>query len=255
MKIRVRNPGEFCWINMLTPKPDEARAFFGTLLGWTYVEMPGMGHRVQIGGHDIGGLFDLAGPGTPPGTPPLIGVMVKVVSADATVERVIALGGKANPAFDIMEQGRMAVCFDPNGAEFDVWQAKKGPGMEVDPEAFGAPTWFETLTTDAARATAFYTALFGWMAGAKELPGFTYTEFKLGDQYVAGLMPIQPEMGAMRPHWGTYFAVRDIEVAARDSVRLGGTLCVPVREIPGVGKFCGLISPQGVMFYALQYVR
>ena len=94
--------------------------------------MPGMGHRVQVDGHDIGGLFDLAGPNTPPGMPPLIGVMVKVESADAAGEKVTALGGKAMPAFDIMDQGRMAVCFDPNGAQFDVWEPKKGPGTDVD---------------------------------------------------------------------------------------------------------------------------
>src|SRR4029079_12308132 len=99
MATGTRKTGEFCWINMLTPQPAEARAFFSELLGWTYVEMPGMGHRVQVGGRDIGGLFDLAHPNTPKGTPPLIGVMVKVASADATCEKARELGGKAKPAF------------------------------------------------------------------------------------------------------------------------------------------------------------
>ena len=95
MATGMRKTGEFCWINMLTPEPAEARAFFGKLLGWTYFEMPGMGHRVQVGGRDIGGLFDLDGPNTPQGTPPSIGVMVKVENADAVCEKVTALGGKA----------------------------------------------------------------------------------------------------------------------------------------------------------------
>ena len=88
MAARIRNAGEFCWINVLTREPAAAREFFARLLHWTYVELPGMGDRVQVGGHDVGGLFDLASPQTPPGTPPHIGVMVKVDSADATVERV-----------------------------------------------------------------------------------------------------------------------------------------------------------------------
>ena len=67
MTTGTRKTGEFCWINMLTPQPAEAREFFGKLLGWTYVEMPGMGHAMQVGGRDIGGLFDLDGPNTPPG--------------------------------------------------------------------------------------------------------------------------------------------------------------------------------------------
>ena len=133
MTMGLRKPGEFCWINMITPQPagGDARSS-RELLGWTYFEMPGIGHGVRVGGHDIGGLFDLDGPNTPPGTPPHIGVMVKVESADAVVEKVAALGGKAKPPFDIMDQGRMAVCFDPNGAEFDLWEPKKSLGTDVD---------------------------------------------------------------------------------------------------------------------------
>ena len=71
MTTGTRKAGDFCWINMLTPNPAQAREFFGKLLGWTYVEMPGMGHRIQVGSRDIGGLFDLESPQTPKGMPPL----------------------------------------------------------------------------------------------------------------------------------------------------------------------------------------
>ncbi|MGH7585017.1 MAG: VOC family protein [Gemmatimonadales bacterium] len=253
MTAGIRNPGDFCWINMLTPKPDEALEFYGALLGWTFGEIPGMGYSIKAGGKDVGGLFDLEGPNTPPGTPPLIGVMVKVESADAAAARVNALGGRAQPPFDIMEQGRMAVCFDPNGANLDVWEARKGQGMEADSEQHGTPSWFETLTTDTARATQFYAALFGWTAESKALAGTTYTVFSLGGRPIAGLMAIPPEMGPAPPHWGTYFTVREVEAAVRDAKPLGGTVCVPVRALEGIGRFAGIISPQGVMFYVIQY--
>lgn len=56
MTTGTRKTGEFCWINMLTPQPAEARTFFGKLLGWTYVEMRGIvGHVVEVGGRSIGG--------------------------------------------------------------------------------------------------------------------------------------------------------------------------------------------------------
>ncbi len=74
----LRRTGDFCWINMLTPAPAAARAFFAELLGWAYAEIPGVGHTILVDGHAVGGLFDLASPQTPAGTPPLIGVMVKV---------------------------------------------------------------------------------------------------------------------------------------------------------------------------------
>jgi predicted enzyme related to lactoylglutathione lyase len=99
-------PGEFCWFNMLTPSPKEARAFFSKLLGWSYAEIPVVGgHMVEVGGRGAGALFDLASPQTPKGTPPLIGVMVRVESAHATAEKVKSLGGTASPVRDIMDIG------------------------------------------------------------------------------------------------------------------------------------------------------
>jgi predicted enzyme related to lactoylglutathione lyase/uncharacterized protein YndB with AHSA1/START domain len=252
----LRQTGEFCWINMLTPQPDQAREFFGKLLGWTYFEMPGIGHGIQVGGRDIGGLFDLHSGKTPAGLPPLIGVMVKVDNADATCAKVQSLGGTHKPPFDIADNLRMAVCFDSNGANFDVWEPKQGHGTDVDSSLHGAPSWFETLTTEVSRATQFYCELFGWTAQDAPLPGGkSYTTFKLGGTPVAGMMQIAPEMGAMPPHWGTYFTVTDIDATMRLAVELGAKVCLPTMEVAGVGRMGGLSSPQGVMFYVIQYLR
>jgi uncharacterized protein len=253
MATGLRKTGEFCWINILTAQPADARTFFAKLLRWTYAEIPGMGHRIQSGGKDIGGIFDLASPQTPPGTPPHIGVMVKVESADTAVAKVQALGGKSMPAFDVMDFGRMAVCFDPNGAAFDIWEARKGQGTDADSTVHGSPSWFESMTTDVDRASTFYCQLFGWTAEPMQMPDFVYTTFKLGDTYAGGMMAIMPHMGAMQPHWGTYFTVDDPDAASRQAQELGGTICVPAMDIPNVGRFCGITSPQGVTFYVIKY--
>ena len=118
----------------------------------------------------------------------------------------------------------------------------------------GAPSWFETLTTDVKAATKFYSALFGWTPEASQIPGINYTTFKLGDQYVAGMMGITPEMGDIKPHWGVYFTVKDVDESAKEAVKLGGKICVPPTDIPTVGRFSGISSPQGVMFYVIKYV-
>jgi hypothetical protein len=167
---------------------------------------------------------------------------------------VTSLGGKARPAFDIMDQGRMAVCFDPNGAEFDVWEAKKMHGTDVDDTQHGAPSWFETLTTDVDRAAKFYSELFGWTPEATPSPVLNYTTFKLGASPVAGMLQITPRMGNLQPHWGTYFTVADAEETAREAVELGGTLCMTLKDAPGV-RFCGITSPQGVAFRVVQSIR
>jgi len=178
----TRKTGEFCWINMLTPQPAEARTFFGTLLGWTYVEMRGIvGHVVEVGGR------------------------------------------------------------------------KKLLGTDADSTHHGAPSWFETMTTDVDRATTFYSGLFGWTR--KVMPGSKYTTFKHGTADVAGMMPITPQMGKSRPHWATYFTVKDADETAREAVTLGATLGVPIQDVSGIGRFCGITSPQGVTFYVITYTR
>lgn len=253
MSTHPRATGEFCWTNMLTPKPEEAKAFFGALFGWTFKDMAGLGYVVRLDGNDIGGLFDLHGINTPKDARPGFGTMVKVDDADGSAAWAKALGGTHKEPFEIFGQGRMAVCCDPTGAEFDLWQPKKLQGFAVDPRQHGAPTWFETLTTDTARAIAFYEKLFEWTSRTSPMPGgIDYTVFSKAGKDVAGLMAIPPGMTAPA-HWGVYFTVSDIQDVAAKAERLGGTLCVPIRDIPGIGRFCGIISPQGVMFYALQY--
>lgn len=251
----MREPGEFCWFNMLTPRPAEARTFFGSVLGWESNENPFMGYTLSVGGHDIGAMFDVDGAGTPKGTPPHIGVMLLVENADAACKTVRSLGGEAQPPFDIMGTLRMAVCTDPAVAEFDVWEPGKSHGTDVDSHLHGAPSWFELLTFDVAGAARFYSGLFGWRSRAMPKPGGEYTMFDHNGAGVAGMMRIAPEMGFLPPHWGTYFTVRSADDAVREAVKLGATICARLREVPGVGRFCGIVSPQRVMFHVIEYAR
>jgi uncharacterized protein len=248
-----RPTGHFCWINVITPRSAEAREFFGQLLGWTYAEVPGLGHRIQVDGSDIGALLDVQGPATPPGGKPFIGVMVKVLSASDACVRVTALGGKARPPIDILDQGRLSVCTDPHGADFDVWEPKAMQGTDVDPRQPGAPSWFETFTPDVDHSTRFYCSLFGWTAEESKRTSPRSRNFRLGEQYVAGTLELVPALGNMRPHWATYFTVRDAHHAAREAARLGGQVCAIVQELPGLGLYCGITSPQGVGFHLIQY--
>lgn len=253
MAAGPRTPGQFCWINMLTADPEAAKTFFSKVLGWTYGEIPGMGWLIKVGGKDVGGLFDLNGPGTPPGLPPVIGVMIQAASADTAAEVIRAAGGKAAPPFDVMQNGRMASCHDPAGAGFDLWQPLAQPGTTVDSRTVGAPSWFELLTTDTASARAFYNGVFGWTAETMPMPGLDYTVFRQGELPVAGMMQITPEMGGVPPCWCTYFTVASVDRTVDEAVRAGGTVVVPAEDVPGVGRFAGLLSPQQVLFFVITY--
>jgi predicted enzyme related to lactoylglutathione lyase len=239
---------------MLSPEPAKAKEFFSKVLGWTFGEIPGMGYSVKVGGKDIGGLFDAKNPDGSPHAP-MIGVMVKVESADATSQRATDLGGKGQPAFDVGPQGRMAVIHDPNGANIDVWQPKGSAGTDCDMQQHGAPSWFETLTVDADKVVGFYEKLFGWTSVRLPMANLTYITFQQGTkQPIAGMMQMDDAMKAMMSsHWGVYFTVNDAEAAVKTSEAAGGTTMIPPTDIAGVGRFAGLISPQGVRFYVIKY--
>ena len=254
MTTGIRKAGDFCWINILTPQPAEARTFFGKLLGWTYSDMDGMGDLIEVGDKKIGGLFDIDSPQTPKGTPPVIGVMVMVDDADEMVKKVKSLGGDAKPPTDIMDNGRMVMCTDPNGANIDLWQARRQHASDADTSQHGVPSWFENYTTDGDRATKFYANLFGWTP--EVMAEMNYTTFKLGNEPpIAGMMAITPEMGEMPSHWMTYFTVNDVDASMRSATEMGGSVFMPPHDIPDVGRFCGLVSPQGVRFMVIKYAQ
>ncbi len=256
MATGIRKSGEFCWINILTSNPAEAREFFSELFGWTYKDLPSMGGGlINADGHEVGGLWDLDGPNTPPGTPPGIGVMVKVDNADEAAEKVRSLGGQAHPPMDIMTNGRMVACTDPLGAGFDLWQALDQPGSTADTFQHGVPSWSELLTNDPARAGEFYEKLFGWTSSEADMGPMKYTTFKLGDDYAGGMMQLSPEMGDMPAGWSTYVTVNDVDESAEKATGLGAHVFMPAMDVPTVGRMAGIASPQGVTFYVIKYAQ
>jgi predicted enzyme related to lactoylglutathione lyase len=249
----TRKNHDFCWINLMTPELVPAAGFFQRVFGWQFADgIPG-GYVIQVNGLGAGALMDIET--CPPGYPPSIGVMVKVENAEATVARVNALGGRAESAFDVRGNGRMATCTDPNGGVFNVWQPLAKDGAECDTLAHGAPTWFETQTTDLDRAVEFYADLFGWTPRTEHpAPGMTYTVFHLGDAPIAGAMALFPDkLGEVPSHWGTYFTVANADETVRLATSLGASLCVPPHDIPNVGRFALMKSPQGVAFHILEH--
>lgn len=250
--IGKRRAYDICWINVVTTELDSAKGYFERLFGWTYGDgIPG-GNIILVGNLPAGAIMDQAM--CPPGVPAVIGIMIKVENADATVARVNELGGHAEPAFDVMDNGRMAECTDPNGCFFAIWQPLSKDSAECDTQAHGAPTWFETLTVDLDASVEFYTRLFGWKASVQNPdPCAKYVVFENDGIAIAGAMKLPADkVGKVPPHWGTYFAVTDADAAAARSAELGGPLCLGPLDIPNVGRFALLKSPQGVSFHVIR---
>ena len=74
-----------------------------------------------------------------------------------------------------------------------------------------------------------------------------YTEFKLGGESVAAMMPMPPMIPAEVPaNWLTYFVVEDCDASVKTIESAGGAVLAPPMEVP-VGRFAVVSDPRGAV--------
>jgi uncharacterized protein len=112
--------------------------------------------------------------------------------------------------------------------------------------------WYELMTPDAGASTAFYGAILDWTIVNSGQDGFDYREIQAGDGgYIGGIMQLTPEMADAHPGWVGYIAVADVDASVASIEKAGGKLCMPARDLEGVGRFAMVADPQGAMFYVM----
>jgi predicted enzyme related to lactoylglutathione lyase len=99
------------------------------------------------------------------------------------------------------------------------------------------------MTSDPAKATAFYTQLFAWETAP--MPGMAYTIFRNGTDYAGGMLQAAEGRPSM---WVPYVTVADTDASAAAAVKLGATLCMEPADIPNVGRIAVLTDPAGATF-------
>lgn len=119
----------------------------------------------------------------------------------------------------------------------------------------GVFSWNELMTTDLEAAKDYYGKLFGWTF--KEMPmscGGTYVVAMDGEEGLAGMFLKTKEVPEhVPPHWGVYVTVDDVEESARIAEENGGTILLPLTDIPDVGRFCVVQDPLGAVFNLITY--
>lgn len=248
--------GTWCWPELATRDLAATKVFYNGLLGWDSFDVPsaeGNYTIFRIGGRDCGAAYRMSAEQEAKGVPVHWLNYVKVASVDQAVERLKTLGGTVSAGpFDVEGVGRMASVKDPMGVGFAVWQDAGHGGVAVQGVA-GAHCWTERMTRDPKGCAAFYSGLFGWEARTKQDFGFPYTEFHQGEQPVGGMMPMAgPEWEGVPDHFMQYFLVEGCDACAARAAELGGKICVPPSDIPGVGRFAILDDPLGATFGVLQ---
>ncbi len=227
------------WVDLSSPDIDASVAFYSALFGWEVAEAhpDAGGYRIaHIGGRSVAGLGPQMGPVSAWTT------YLATDDADATAAAIAEHGGKVLMGpMDVMDQGRMVIATDPEGAAFGLWQSGTFPGAQLVNEA-GAFGWNELWTRDLARAKEFYPAVFGLGVDDDAMPG--YTVWQLDGQMVGGAMAIPPSMPPQVPaHWAVYFMVDDTDAAATKVTELGGSVVQAPFDTPGVGRIASVHGP------------
>ncbi|MVU76803.1 VOC family protein [Nocardia sp. ET3-3] len=241
------------WIDLGSPEPGAAAAFYAAVFGWTYQsagpDTGGYG-MFQLDGKTVAGL----GPLTEAGANSAWTVYFQTPDADATAKAAEQAGAtiRTEP-FDVMGAGRMANLTGPLGAQFALWQ----PGEFAGFEAAGTPgalVWVELHVSDPAAAAAFYRTVFDWRTADSGMPEMPYTILSTGegDQQAAEFGGIAPLQEGETAHWLPYFAVEDVDDRVAAAIAASGTAVVPAMDIPTVGRFAILADPFGATFALLK---
>ncbi len=292
-------PGVPCWVEVSQPDPESALAFYGGLFGWEFEDLmpPGSdgNYFIARGEAASSSIFDTSGElrsgdvaairSIPAGAPPTASwtTYFWVDSADAAVAKVReAGGGVVVEPFDFLNACRTAVCADPEGAAFSVWEARAHQGAQLinDP---GAVVLNNLNTRDADRARSFYGSVFGWrtagIGGSAEgwtLPGYgDWLEHAHHpglrrrmaaagapegfEDVVGSIIPIADDQSGTPPHWGVTFASADADATAAKAVELGGTVLLPPFDAPWSTdtytiRITVIADPQGATFTASTFV-
>lgn len=102
--------------------------------------------------------------------------------------------------------------------------------------------WHGLMTTDPAKAEAFYPEAVGWKVMKAPMGDGEATMFVAADVPLAHYM--QVPMPGMPSHWNNYLRVVDVDASTKAAVANGGKVMMEPTDIP-VGRFSVVTSPSG----------
>jgi uncharacterized protein len=124
-----------------------------------------------------------------------------------------------------------------------------GPAaLAKDPISKSSPVvFFEIFVKDGAKATEFYTKLFGWHASPSQIPDVTLVLTGPAGALEGAIVALgdKKDKPARAPTTVLYMNFDDIAAKLAEAVKLGATVTLPVTEIPGVGSVAKIADLDG----------
>lgn len=275
-EVRTYPEGVPSWIDIEHRDVEAAQVFYRGLFGWTFVDAapPGASTRyvvARLDGIDVAGIGRAAESADRVSGQSAWNTYVAVTDADAASARIAAAGGQVlvGPA-EVGQVGRSALCADPFGVPFRLWQARRRLGAQAV-NTPGAWNFSDLHSADPAASAAYYSEVFGWtiddlgFAMMIRLPGYgdhleatSDPEIRTRQADVAAPPGFADAIGWLapagadeQPHWHVTFTVADRDTTATAAVRLGGT--VLARTDSDWTRDALIRDPQGGVFTTSQF--
>ncbi|MFJ3925069.1 VOC family protein [Streptomyces sp. NPDC090022] len=240
-----RAPGTPCWVSLMVHGLGTTEDFYADLFGWEYVPGPeafGPYVRALLDGREVAGIGQM-----PPdrNLPVAWTTYLATDDADATAEAIRACGGTvAVGPLDTADAGRLAICSDPFGAVFGIWQGGTHLGARLSGVP-GTPVWNELVTQETG-VSKFYEMVFGHEAALS--PEVDYLTLHVSGDPVCSVRGVGRALPHDRgAHWMTYFAVADTDAAAARVAELGGRVVDAPHEGTH-GRTATVADPEGAVF-------
>jgi predicted enzyme related to lactoylglutathione lyase len=246
-------------MELATTDQNGAKKFYSDLFGWSVDDEP-MGpsevySMFKLDGRESAAAYTLRKDQREHGVPPNWMIYISTDDVEQSARKAAELGGNIlMQPFDVMDAGRMAVVQDPTGAAFCLWQAKSSTGIRARNED-GAFCWADLNVKDVAKATEFYSKLFGWKFEKGENDPSGYLHIKNGEEFIGGVPPVEHNNPNMPPHWLLYFETSNCDASVEKAKQNGAKVYYGPVSMENVGRFAVLADPQGAVFSVFQSAR
>jgi predicted enzyme related to lactoylglutathione lyase len=108
----------------------------------------------------------------------------------------------------------------------------------------GKFVWFEHLSSDLAKARAFYSALLGWTFEPMHMGEQPYDIIMNGSE-PRGIGGFRAAAPGMPSHWSSYLSVADVDTSYAKATATGAQSLLAPMEFGTVGRGCAIADPGG----------